>query len=102
MIEIRNNFRSTYRSAVRKSRAEKIRVVRLEPDLIYVSRRNPGHGQYLVRFFHEGETVSAVCETIFNEVCRGTYKKRCCVHIAAAYEKAVRHGQLLTRREQAA
>lgn len=93
MIEITNNFRSVYRSAIRKARSERIRCVRLEDDLFYVARREPGHGRYIVRFFHKGQTVSAVCSSIYNEVCRGCWNGRCCVHIALAFERSVQDGR---------
>src|SRR6185295_8696553 len=103
MIEITNSFRTKYASVVRKSRAEKIRVVRLEVDLYYVARRDSGHGQYLVRFFHKGNSVTAVCANIFNQACKGTWGKgKCCTHIAAAVERGIQLGRKKSQQERAA
>lgn len=102
MIEITSNFRSKYASVLRKARTEKIRCVRLEVDLYYVARRESGHGQYLVRFFHKGNTVSAVCATIFNEGCKGCWQGRCCTHIAAAVLRGIAHGRKRKQESEAA
>lgn len=99
MIAITRNFRSKYPGAVRKWRNERIRVVKLESDLYYVARRAEGHGQYLVRFFHKGKSVSAVCANIFNQACKGTWGEgKCCTHIAAAVERGIQLGKKQQRR----
>ena len=102
MIEITKNFRSKYSSVIRKARTEKIRVVRLEVDLYYVARRAAGHGQYLVRFFHKGNAVTAVCANIFNQACKGTWGQgKCCTHIAAAVERGIQLGRKKERQQAA-
>jgi hypothetical protein len=102
MIPITSDIRNRFPSAFRKARVERIRCVRLEPDLYYVARRAQGHGQYMVRFFNRGADVTAVCGTINNERCKGTFQDRCCVHIAAAVESGIKHGRKSQRREVAA
>ena len=93
MIAITQDIRSRFPSSFRKVRRERIRCVRLEVDLYYVARRADGHGQYLVRFFNKGQDVTAVCGTINNERCKGSFNDRCCVHIAAAVESGIKHGR---------
>lgn len=93
MIPITPDIRKRFAAAFRKARRERIRCVRLECDLYYVARRADGHGQYLVRFFNKGADVTAVCGTINNERCKGTFQDRCCVHIAAAVESGIKHGR---------
>lgn len=100
MIEIGNNFRKRYASAVKKARAERIRCVYLDPGIWYVARRAPGHGQYLVRFFDtpDPEKVTAVCSTIYNQACPSSLGKKACVHIALAHERAIRDGRKKQRK----
>ena len=102
MIVINNNFTRKYRRAVRMARTEKIRVVRLRPDLYYVARVAPGHGEYLVRFFHKSEEVTAVCATIYNEPCPSRKKPdQCCAHVAAAVLRGIKYGKAKQRKEAA-
>jgi hypothetical protein len=76
--------------------------VRLENDLYYVARRESGHGRYLVRFFNSGERVSAVCSSVYNQLCDSTKKPgQCCVHIAAAIERGIKLGRARERKEAA-
>lgn len=102
MIELTGNFRTRYRSAVTKARREKIRCVRLEPDLYYVARREAGHGQYLVRFNAKGNEVWAECHTLGQVPCKGCWQERCCVHIATAVERGIKHGQKQQETKEAA
>lgn len=92
MVVIDSSFRTKHASVVRKARTEKIRVVRLESDLYYVSRRAAGHGRYMVKFFN-AETVRATCTSVYDEPCRGSWKDRCCTHIAAAVERGIKLGR---------
>lgn len=103
MIVIDNNFRSQYRSAVRKARAERIRTVRLESNLYYVSRREKGHGRYLVKFIEEPNgTVTAECRMINGWKCSGTLKRgSCCLHIASAVLRALEYGRRKNESEAA-
>lgn len=100
MIELTPDFRTRYRTAIRRARTERIRVIRLEDNLWYVARREKGHGRYLVRMFHQGEAVSAVCSNIYNQPCESTKKPGvACIHIAAAVEHGIRDGRRRQKRE---
>lgn len=100
MIEISNNFRSRYRSAVRKARAERIRCVKLEEGLFYVARRAENHGRYLVFIRETKSGVFATCRNLEGYPCpttKGT--DRCCAHIATAVERGIQDGR---KRQRAA
>lgn len=103
MIEITNDFRSKYASVVRKSRTEKIRVVRLEVDLYYVARREKGHGRYFVKLVTDEEgKVTAECRFVNGWRCQGTMKRgSCCTHIAAAIERGIQLGRKKERKQAA-
>lgn len=102
MVEITNSFRQKYPNAVRMARTEKVRCVKLESQLFYVSRRSPGHGRYLVFIRETRSGVFATCRSLEGYPCpttKGT--DRCCVHIAAAVERGIREGRKRERKEAA-
>lgn len=98
MVRIENNFRDKYRSLARRVREEKIRVVRLEGDLWYVSRRSPGHGRYIVSIEQTKSGTFATCRQTNGASCPSF---GCCVHIAACVERAIQHGRKLKTQEAA-
>src|SRR5688500_8827594 len=89
LIEITRRFTSWNREAIRKARNEKIRCVRLEPNLYYAARREAGHGRYLISFFQKRGSWWATCSTIRGDPCPSTAGKRCCIHIAISYLRAL-------------
>ena len=86
MILVTKDIQSRYPDAFKTARKDKYRVVWLENDLAYVSRRGSGdHDRYLVRFLVRADgSVWAKCLTIDNAPCKGCYWKECCSHIAIA------------------
>lgn len=88
MIEISRDIKTRYAKAFRSARKDKMRVVWLEDNLIYVARRKRGHDQYLVRLFVvqgiDGEKkVKMNCNTITGGTCQGCSFRGCCSHMAA-------------------
>lgn len=74
MIPITPQFRQKYPDAFRIARRDRMRVVWLEEDLAYVSRRAKGHGRYLISF-HVIETINREIEVRVE--CRHTTGQRC-------------------------
>lgn len=99
MVLFDSRFRRKYRSLVRKARAEKIRVVRLEDGLYYSARREAGHGRYLVFVDSTKTGMFATCRTVRGASCPSY---GCCVHTAAVFERMIAEGHKITRRERAA
>lgn len=65
-----------------------MRVVWLEPDLIYVARRKKGHGRYIVKMnavqsIDGGHQVQMACKEINGRPCEGYQWKGFCSHMAA-------------------
>lgn len=97
MVIFDNNFRSKYVAAVKKSRAEKIRVVRLESGLFYVTR-GEGHGRYIVTVEDTKRGFEATCKTTRGSSCPSY---GCCVHLAATFEYLIADGQRKLNKENA-
>src|SRR5688572_103387 len=93
MIEIGNNFRKRYASAVRSARTERIRCVKLRPGLWYVARKAEGHGEYLVFIRETSSGVYATCRAVSGSACPTTKGSVCCVHIACAVEHGIDEGR---------
>jgi hypothetical protein len=69
------------------ARRDRMRVIWLEDDLVYVARRGKGHGRYLVYFIiYPGadERVRVDCSSISGDPCHGQQFKGLCAHAAAA------------------
>jgi hypothetical protein len=98
MVLFDSKFRTRYRSLVRKARAEKIRVVRLESGLYYVARRESGHGRYIVQVDETKSGIFATCRTIRGAACPS---RGCCVHLVTVFEKLIKDGRKIQRREAA-
>lgn len=96
MVRISNDFRTKYRSLLKKVREEKIRTVRLEPDLFYVARRAPNHGRYVVSIEQTKTGTFATCRRVLGGACPSF---GACVHIASAVESAIRDGRRKLKNE---
>lgn len=98
---INSQFRTKYRSLVRKARTEKIRVVRLDPGIYFVARKcnEHPHGKYIVTVKETKSGMFATCRQINGASCPSF---GCCSHIAAWHERAVAEGHRELRREQSA
>lgn len=109
MIGIDNSFPVKYRSAWKKARTERIRCVRLEDNLFYVSRRDTKrkHGRYLVRLFWiptvgGDKQLKMQCRDIENNPCRGCYSGKACAHIGIVVLRAFKRGRRMERQSEAA
>lgn len=96
MVRIENNFRTKYRSLCKKVREEKIRTVRLEPDLFYVARRASGHGRYIVSIEQTKSGTFATCRQTNGHSCPSF---GACVHICAAVQSGIRDGRRKLKKE---
>lgn len=88
MVLITPQLKRKFRSLFRAARKEKIRVVWLEDDLVYVARRAKGHGKYLVKMIavasiSGGHQVRMLCREMNGNSCEGLQWKGFCVHMAA-------------------
>jgi hypothetical protein len=99
MVLFDSRFRTKYRSLVKKSRAEKIRCVRLDDGLYFVARKAKGHGRYIVQVDATDSGMFATCRTIRGAACPSF---GVCVHLASVFEKMVAEGHRIGRREAAA
>lgn len=99
MVVIENNFRSKYRSLIKRVRTEKIRVVRLRAGVFYVARKAEGHGEYVVTVRETRTGIFATCRKLYGGSCPAF---GCCTHIAAWHERAVKDGRREMRKERAA
>lgn len=87
MVLITPQLKRKFRSLFRAARKEKIRVVFLEPDLVYVARRAKGHGRYLVKMIAVpsitgGHQIQMTCREINGKPCEGYQWKGFCSHLA--------------------
>lgn len=101
MIEITRDIKTKYRKAFRSARKDRMRVVWLENDLVYVARRAKGHGQYLVRFFvvprvSGDPQIKMQCNTITGGPCNGTRWHEMCSHMA----KVILRGKPASEKKQ--
>lgn len=99
MVLFNSQFRSKYRSVVKKARAEKIRCVKLLDGLYFVARKSPGHGRYIIQVDATDTGMFATCRTIRGAACPSF---GVCVHLVTVYERMVADGFRIGRRERAA
>lgn len=99
MVLLNSQFRTKWRALIRNARAEKIRVVKLDPGLYYVARRAKGHGRYLVSVQETSSGIFANCRQIYGASCQSY---GCCTHVAAVFERMVNDGQRALKGQRAA
>lgn len=94
MIEITSNIKTAYRNVFRLARKDHFRVVWLEEDLAYCSRRGKGHGRYVVRFEVNREgRVFVGCKSITGAKCEGEVFKGLCSHSAKVLLRGLPKGR---------
>lgn len=98
MVLFDSKFRRKYRKAVKQSRAERIRCVRLRNGLYYVARRASGHGEYLVSVNATNSGMFGTCRTVRGASCPAY---GVCVHLATVFERMIAEGHRIGRREAA-
>lgn len=83
MIEVTRDIRKTFAPVFKVARRDRMRVVWLENDLAYCSRRGKGHDRYLVRFeVSKDGRVSVGCRNVKGAICEGMMFKGLCSHAA--------------------